>query len=204
MINKTVEPAFTRSSTYPISPIFMERWSRRALSGESISEKELMTLFEAARWAPSCFNNQHWRFIYALKNSSAWPEFFGLLGEFNQKWTEKAGALIVILSKKSFDHNQKPSATHSFDAGAAWMSLALQGSIMGLVLHGMAGFDFSKARLVVDAPEDYAVEAMVAVGRPGKREDLPQEMQEKESPSQRKALVEIAFAGKLKHVVPAQ
>ncbi len=160
-----------------------------------MAREELMGLFEAARWAPSSFNNQPWRFLYARRNSPEWQTFFDLLGQGNKSWAKNAAALIVIISKTTFDRNGKPSRTHSFDAGAAWGNLALQASIKGLVAHGMQGFDYDKARQALGIPDDYQVEAMAAVGRPGRREDLPEEKQVGEKPSGRKPLSEIVIEG---------
>jgi len=187
-----------RKVEYDISKIFPDRWSPRAMSGEDITKEELMGLFEAARWAPSAYNNQSWRFVYAFKGTVNWKLFFDLLVPQNQVWVKNAAALIVILSKKTFDYNGKPSNTHSFDVGAAWENLALQGSISGLVVHGMSGFDYEKARKVLNIPEEYDVEAMAAVGKPGKKEELPKNLQEVEFPSDRKKVSEIAFEGKFK------
>ena len=184
-----------RKPEHPINPLFLNRWSPRAMSGEPISDAELMALFEAAKWAPSSYNNQPWRFLYAKRDTPQWDIFFGLLGEFNQSWCKNAAALIVVCALKNFTHNGKPSRTHDFDAGAAWMSLALQGSMNGLVVHGMEGFDYDKARTVLKIPEDVDVECMVAVGKPGKRESLPAQLQEREVPSDRKKLKEIVYGG---------
>ena len=184
-----------RKTEYPIDPIFTGRWSPRAFDGKNLDNKTLMSLFEAARWAPSSYNNQSWRFLYARTDTPHWKTFLGLLGEFNQAWCKNAGALIVVVSKKTFDHNGEPSVTHSFDTGAAWMSLALQAHKMGLITHGMQGFDYGKARTALKVPEDHDVEAMVAVGRMGKREDLPAALQERETPSMRKPLKDIAREG---------
>jgi nitroreductase len=187
-----------RKPEYDVDEIFLNRWSPRAMSGEEISEDELMTLFEAAKWAPSSFNNQPWRFLYARRNTENWLPFFNLLAEFNQAWAKNASALIVITSKKTFEHNRKPARTHSFDAGAAWQNLALQGSARGLGVHGMQGFDYDKAREVLNVPDDCEVEAMVAVGKPGNKEELPEKLREREFPSARKKLSEIVFEGKFK------
>ncbi len=181
-----------------VNPLFLNRWSPRAMSGEELPESDLLTLLEAARWAPSCFNLQPWRFLYARQGTENWDTFLNLMVEFNQTWAGKAGALLVVISKKTFDHNGKPADTHSFDTGAATQNLALQGMLMGLVVHSMAGFDYDKAREVLEIPEDFTVEAMMAVGLPGNVEDLPEEMQEREVPSPRKELQEIAFNGKFK------
>jgi len=184
-----------RKLEYSTDPIFPKRWSPRAMSGEEISHEELMALFEAARWAPSSYNNQHWRFVYAKRNTKHWQKFFDLLTEGNKIWAKKASVLIVIISKDTFDYNDKPAITHSFDTGAAWENLALQGSIMGLVVHGMQGFDYDKAKKELKIPTGYSVEAMAAIGKPGKKEDLPKNLQEVEFPSDRKKISEIVFEG---------
>jgi nitroreductase len=180
-----------------VDELFIGRWSPRAMSGEEIGEATLKTLFEAARWAPSANNNQPWRFIYARRNTPQWETFFNLLAEGNQPWAKNAAVLVVVISKKTFDSG-KPSITHSFDAGAAWMSLALQGSILNLVVHGMQGFDYDRARVELQVPDDYAVEAMIAVGKHGRKEDLPGYQQEREFPSARKNLDDMAMQGSFK------
>lgn len=154
-----------------------------------------MSLFEAARWAPSSYNNQPWRFIYAKRGSEYWDRLFGLMVEFNQSWTKNAAVLIAVISKKNFDFNGKPSPTHRFDTGAAWENLALEASARGLVAHGMEGFDYERARKELNVPDDYDVEAMIAVGKPGKKEDLSPDLQEKEVPSDRRPLNEIVMEG---------
>jgi nitroreductase len=184
-----------RKTDHEISPIFVNRWSPRAMSGEEIGREELLRLFEAARWAPSCFNNQPWRFLYALRNTAHWETFYGLLTESNKVWCKNAAALIVAVSKTTFDHSGKPARTHSYDTGAAWVYLALQGSFMGLVVHGMQGFSYDRAREVLRVGDEYQVEAMAAVGRPGRKEDLPSSLQEREFPSGRKKLEQIVFEG---------
>ena len=183
-----------RKPQQDIDEIFVNRWSPRAMVGQEIDEKTLFTLFEAARWAPSANNNQPWRFIYARRNTKHWETFFQLLAEGNQVWAKNAAVLIVIISKTTFD-NGKPSITHSFDAGAAWVSLALQGSLAGLVIHGMQGFDYDKAKKILRIPDEYQVEAMVAVGKKGRKEDLPDYLQEREFPSSRKSIAELAMEG---------
>lgn len=187
-----------RTPTHPISELILNRWSPRAFSGETIPTETLMSLFEAARWAPSSYNNQSWRFIYAQKNTPHWDALFNLMVEFNQSWTKNAAALVVIVSKKTFDHNGEASITHSFDSGAAWENLALEASSRGIIAHGMQGFDYEKAKIVLGVPEGYAVEAMVAIGMPGKKEDLPAMLQEKEVPSDRKPLSELVMEGKFR------
>jgi nitroreductase len=184
-----------RIPDYEILPQFVERWSPRAMTGDPVSEAELLRLFEAARWAPSCANSQPWRFVYARAGTPHFQRVFELLSEGNRPWCARAGALIVVLSKKTFDDG-RTSPTHSYDTGAAWMSLALQGSAMGLVVHGMAGFDYNRARVDLGVPEDYKVEAMIAVGHPGNVEDLPEQHRAREKRSPRRPVRELVFEGR--------
>jgi nitroreductase len=185
-----------RKPEYDVDKLFLDRWSPRALSGEPITNKELLGLFEAAKWAPSGSNGQPWRFLYAYRDTENWPLFFNLLVEFNQSWAKNATVLVVMISRTMFEHNNKPCVTHAFDAGAAWGYFALQGSLCGLVVHGMAGFHYEKARSELQIPEGYEVHAMAAIGKPGRKEDLPPKLQEREVPSDRKKLGQIVCEGK--------
>lgn len=187
-----------RKSEYKIADLILHRWSPRAMSGEPISDAELMSLFEAARWAPSSYNGQPWRFIYAKRDTPAWQVLYDLMVQFNKDWTKNAAVLIVIISRDTFSYNNKPSRTHSFDTGAAWENLALQGTASGLVVHGMEGFDYQKTKEVLHIPDGYTVEAMCAVGRPGKVNELPKEMQEDEHPSDRKPITDFIYEGTFK------
>lgn len=180
---------------YPVDELFLDRWSPRAMSGEGVTDEELMTLFEAARWAPSSYNNQPWRILYARRETEQWPVFFNLLVEGNQAWAKDAAALLLFVSKETFDFNGKPYPTHSFDTGAAWENLALQATMLGLVTHGMQGFDYERARSELNIPEGFRVEAMIAVGRPGDPAQLSESMREREAPSGRKSLAEITCEG---------
>lgn len=184
-----------RKPEYKIHPLLLSRWSPRSMTGEAIADEELMPLFEAARWAPSSYNNQPWRFIYAKIGSKYWQKLFGLMVEFNQSWAKNAAVLVVVVSRKSFEFNNKPSATHNFDAGAAWENLALEAASRGLVAHGMEGFDYEKARKELEIPDGYDIECMIAIGRRAPKEKLPKELQEREAPSTRKALKEVVMEG---------
>ena len=184
-----------RKACYPIDSLFLDRWSPRAMSGEEIAEEELLTLFEAARWAPSSYNNQPWQILYARRDTTHWPLFFDLLVDFNKTWVKEAAALVVFISKMTFDHNGEPSVTHSFDTGAAWQNFALQATLKNLVVHGMEGFDYDRARTVLKISRDFQVEAMAAIGKPGKKEDLPVGLQERETPNDRRKLAETISEG---------
>ncbi|MEK6282879.1 MAG: nitroreductase family protein [Acidobacteriota bacterium] len=185
-----------RKADHPIDNLFIDRWSPRAMSGEPITKEDLMALFEAARWAPSSYNNQPWRMLYARKDTDQWALFFDLLVEFNQSWVKNAGALVLFISKTTFDMNGEPSVTHSFDTGSAWENFALQGWLKGLVVHGMQGFDYARARSDLNIPEGYKVEAMIAVGKPSDPETLAPELREREMPSTRRPLEQTICEGK--------
>ena len=183
-----------RTTEYPIDDMFLKRHSPRAMSGKAISKEELMTLFEAARWAPSSYNIQPWRFVYGMRDTQEFEKLFSFLGDFNKSWCANAAALIVTISKKTGDKGQ-PSVTHSFDCGAAWENLALQAQTMGLVAHGMSGFDYEMAKGVLNLTDEYSVEMMIAIGKHGKVEDLPEAIRAGEKPNDRKPLEGMVFEG---------
>ena len=190
-----IEGSDVRNAEHGVDELFVDRWSPRALSGESVTEEELLKLFEAARWAPSSYNNQPWRILYARRDTEHWQTFLGLLVDGNRVWAKDAGALLLFVSKETFDFNGKPYPTHSFDTGAAWENLALQATMSGLVTHGMQGFDYERARTELNIPEGFRVEAMAAVGRHGDPATLPEPMREREAPSDRKPLEAITCEG---------
>lgn len=187
-MNGLYDATQVRKADHPIEPLFLKRWSPRAMNGKPLSQEQLFPLFEAARWAPSTYNEQEWRFLYATRDTPHWPRFFELLVEANQAWCKEAAVLVVVLSHTVFERNGKPNPVHTFDAGAAFENLALQGAAMGLVVHGMAGFDRDKARRDLKIPDDYAVEAMIALGHPGDPAALPEELREREQPSDRRPI----------------
>jgi nitroreductase len=191
--------ANSRSTDYPIDPLFLERWSPRAFTAEQISEYDLLTMLDAARWAPSCFNSQPWRFIYARRDTEHWPKLLGLLSESNQVWAKNAAVLIILVSKTTMPARgggkELPSWSHSFDAGASWGCLALQAQRSGWAAHGMAGFDKERAVSELGVPEGYRVEAAIAIGRPGDKSLLPQALQAREQPSDRAPLAQLVGEG---------
>ena len=192
---RDIDPLASRAAAHDVNDLFLRRWSPRAMSGEAVGEAELARLYEAARWAPSSYNEQPWRFLSARRGSPAWDTFFGLLVEGNKAWCTGAGALLLLASKRTFSMDGSANPVHVFDAGAAWQNLALQGAEMGLVIHAMAGFDGDRARAELSIPDDYSVCCMIAVGRPGDTGSLPENLRAMESPSGRKPVGEIAFEG---------
>jgi len=187
----------SRTTKYPIEDIFLERYSPRAMSGEGISREELMTLFEAARWAPSASNLQPWKFIYANNGTPEFELLFSFLAEGNRVWCTRASVLILAISEK-IRNDGKENKSRSLDTGSAFENLALQASQMNLVVHPIAGFDYLSAREKFSVPENYSIEIIIAVGKPGKMEDLPEPLRARETPNDRKPLEEIISEGKFK------
>jgi nitroreductase len=185
-----------RRADYPVDALFVDRWSPRAMSGEGITEHELMRLFEAARWAPSSRNAQPWRMLYAFRESAEWPLFLDLLFDKNKTWASSAAALVLFVSSKIHDGTGEPSITHSFDAGAAWGFFSLQGFLQGYAVHGIEGFDYERAQTALGIPKEFRVEAMAAVGKPAPKDILPPALQAREAPNGRRPLIETVYQGK--------
>lgn len=189
-----------RETDYPIDPLFVNRWSPRAFTGEAIDDATLFRFFEAARWAPSSFNSQPWRFIYAKNDSAQWPAFLDLLSEFNRSWAVNASALILAISKTTFTPPGKDQSiampSHAFDTGAAASLLMLQASLSGWATHGIGGFDKERARSQLNIPAHYTVEVAIAIGRRADKSILPIGLQDKEMPSSRRPISEFVADGR--------
>lgn len=185
----------TRISETAVDVIFLDRWSPRAFDSSSMPDADITTILDAARWAPSSFNYQPWRFLYATRNHTDWARFLMPLIPFNRDWAKNASVLIYVCSERTMGAPDKPSHSHSFDAGAAWAYLALQASLLGYHAHGMTGVDFDAARQELEIPELFRIEAAVAVGRKGEAAALPEILQSREYPSDRKPLSSIAYRG---------
>jgi nitroreductase len=176
-----------------IDPMFLDRWSPRAFSSEPISADLLDSLFEAARWAPSSFNEQPWLFVYAATEADV-RRLRPLLVEKNRQWVDKAPVLAVLLARRHFASNGKPNRHYAFDAGAAWLCLALQARKLGLFAHAMAGFDESRTYQALGLSRDhYEAMAMIAIGRYGDLSRLPTELADRDKPNGRKPPCEVAI-----------
>jgi nitroreductase len=187
-----------RQPHHPVDPIFTRRWSPRAFDRSAIPDADLLTIFEAARWAPSAFNYQPWRLLYAKRESADWERFLSLLIPWNQGWAHNASVLIYICSDTVMEN--KPGQlsyahTHSFDAGAAWASMALQATMLGYHAHGMSGVEWDRAREELKVPERFRVDAACVIGRVGSLDVLDEKLRAREAPSERKPVSEFAFAG---------
>jgi nitroreductase len=189
-----------RKAAHDIAPMFLERWSPRAFTDEQIPYATLLCCFEAARWAPSGFNLQPWRFIYAMRSEMGWDDLLDLLSSTNRMWACRAAALILVVSKsKAIWNGQEVAAiSNSFDAGAAWSNFAHQASALGWATHAMGGFDRERARARLHVPEDFAIEAVVAIGRAGASFRLPANLREREIPSDRRPLEETIMQGRFR------
>ena len=182
----------SREALHPVDHAFLDRWSPRSFTDAPVGEAALHSMVEAARWAPSCFNAQPWHIVVAHTEEGL-ATVRGLLVPFNLMWAGKAPALMVIFARRTFERNDEPNRHHAFDAGAAWMSLALEGRRHGLHTHGMAGFDLAGAPAACGLdPALYEAMAVIAVGHIGPRSALPEPLQEREIPSDRKAPEEMS------------
>ena len=180
-----------RKFDYDILIEMQERWSPRAFDiSRGVADDDLMALLEAARYAPSCFNEQPWRFFIA-NEPEVRAKMLSVLSENNQKWASKAPVLILLLAKQMFEKSGKANRWHLFDAGTAWGYLSLEAQRRGLITHAMGGFNVAKARETFGISEDYDLIAVVAVGYYGNKADLAPEHLEIEKPGLRKETNEL-------------
>jgi len=186
----------TASSLPTVHELIRNRWSPRSFSEKPVSLEDLATILDAGRWAASSYNEQPWRFIIAAKENAAdFQKLLGLLVPFNQAWAKSAAALMLIVAKKTFSHNNTPNGYALHDAGAALATMALQATALGLHMHGMAGFDHDRARTELGIPDDFAIAAFAALGYLGSPDQLPEGARQQEiAPRTRKPLAELAFA----------
>jgi nitroreductase len=179
--------------------MFPGRWSPRSFSPESVDPAVLRQLFEAARWAPSSANEQPWLIVYAIRPEDRARFAEGLL-EMNRGWASHAPVLAYLLARRKFARGSwagqlNPMA--SFDAGAAWMSFALQAHLLGLSAHAMGGIDRTKVGSLLGVPtEEYEILIAIAVGYRGDPAVLPEPMAARERPSERRPLREVAVEGR--------
>lgn len=176
-----------------VDPLFVQRWSRRAFRDEEVTPDQLASVFEAARWAASCFNDQPWLFRYATRSGGAHEAAAGVLMEGNRVWAESAPVIGVVFARRALTKTGAPNAWGRFDAGAASAQFALQASMLGLSVHFMGGFEPEASYEVfgVDSEEWDAVAAF-ALGHPLEADTLPEALAEREAPSPRKPLTEVA------------
>lgn len=171
------------TTAVPIHDIIAKRWSCRAFdAAKPINREQISALVEAARWAPSCFGDEPWRFIIWDKNSdsTSWHMAFDCMVEWNQNWVKNAPLLLLVTASNTFQKNGKPNAWGQYDSGAAAENLCLQAVAMGLMAHQMGGFDADRVRKTFSIPEQYTCMAMIAVGYQGEESSLDEELKELE------------------------
>ena len=183
---------------YPIHELLARRWSPRAFDSRPIEPDKLASLFEAARWAPSSFNEQPWDFIVATKDG---PEDFerllACLSPTNATWARSAPVLMISIAKLRFARNNAENRHAFHDVGQAVANLIVQATAFGIQVHQMAGLSVDKARESLGIPESHAPVAAIAIGYPGDPAILPESMRERESaPRQRKRIEEFVHHGR--------
>ncbi len=189
-----------RHTEFETDPIFTSRWSPRVFDGTPIPENHIGSMLEAARWAPSAYNIQPWRFIYALRGDANWQTLLECLNPFNRSWAQTSSAIFILVSDTIMpgdgkDRPDMPAKCNSLDSGSAWVQLALQATSLGYHAHGMAGVEPEVIRNELKVPERYKIEMAIAVGRRVPDAHLSEEQKAAETPSPRKAIREIAFRG---------
>ena len=179
-----------------ILPVILHRWSPRSFSDQDVSPADLKTVFEAARWAASSYNEQPWRFLVGTRNSETYNKILSSLGEFNQLWARTASVLILGAARTTFTHNGAPNRVALYDLGAAAATLCYQAAALGLFTHQMAGFDTDLARRLFNVPEEYIFGAAIALGHQGEPAALPnqQMLAQETSPRRRKPLNEFVLS----------
>jgi len=180
---------------YKVHPLIEQRWSPRAFSGRPVESYKIKQLFEAARWAPSCYNEQPWQFIVASRDQhNAYDNILDCLVEFNQDWAQTAPVLMITIVRNSFSQNGKTNDYACYDLGQAMANLSLQATKLDLHLHQMAGFDKEKAREHFDIPDGHEAVSAVALGYLGDPEKLNETLAAKESaPRSRKSIHDFVF-----------
>ncbi|UMM08146.1 nitroreductase family protein [Gluconobacter frateurii] len=193
-----------RAPDSDVLPVILNRWSPRAFQPTDIDLKDLLGFLDAGRWAPSAYNIQPWRFVYARRNTSDWERFLSWLIPFNRNWAENASTIVYIVSRtiiiSSRTGEPSPVPTHAFDAGAASVLIQLQASHAGWAVHPISGFDHDLARAGLELPEDYQVHAALVIGQQADATALPEEIRQREKPSHRFPLEKLAFEGRFSPV----
>ncbi len=182
---------------YPIHDLLRRRWSPRAFSDRRVEPDKLRSLWEAARWAASSFNEQPWSFIVATKEDEAeYARLLSCLVEGNIQWAQHAPVLMVSVARLSFEEDGKPNRHAFHDVGQAAANLTVQATALGLMVHQMAGILPDKVRALYGVPEQYEPVAGIALGYPGDPQALPERLRQRElAPRERKPLPEFVFTG---------
>jgi nitroreductase len=170
-----------------LHPLIKKRWSPRAFSLQTIEKEKLERMIEAARWSPSCYNEQPWRFIIGIKGqNSIYDKIFSTLAEGNQSWAKRVPCLLLLLAKKTFTHNGKRNRWSEYDCGQAAAHLSIQAMEESIYVHQMAGFDKMKATQLFAIQDDFTPVVVIAAGYQGDVNELPEDLKKMElSPRKR-------------------
>ena len=186
------------ATQYPLHELILRRWSPRAFADRSVDPATLTRLLEAARWAPSCFNEQPWRYLVATRDNPAeFEKMLGCLMEGNQVWAKRAPVLMISVAKLAFNHDGSPNRHAFHDVGAASAFLTFQATALGLYVHQMGGIHVDRARDVYAIPQGFEAVAGIALGYLGDPQSLPEPVRERElKPSTRQPLEAMVFGGR--------
>ncbi len=193
------------NTDHPVSEIIAKRWSARAFSTKPVEFSKLLSILEAARWAPSSRNEQPWRYIvFTSDNPEMLKKAQSVLKEIND-YAKRAPILICAITKKLYSENGSPNRLHFHDLGAANENMFLEAFNQGLIMHEMGGFDVQKARDIFNVPEDYEVGIMIAIGYQDTYHVLPERLRQKAfTPRVRKPLSEIVFIEEIGNGIKVQ
>lgn len=189
---------------FPVHDLIRNRWSPRAFADKLVEPEVLASLFEAARWAPSSFNEQPWAYLVATKDDSEnFAKALSVLVDFNVSWAKDVPVLVLAVAHLNFQAKGTPNRNAYYDTGAATALLSVEATSRGLGVHQMAGFDAAKAKQVFEIPADWEMIAAIAIGYPGQPDKLPEKLRDRESaPRQRKPLSEFVMTGRWGHTSP--
>lgn len=187
------KPADTQT---PILEPLAQRWSGRAYDpARPVERSQLLAVLEAARWAPSCFGYQPWRLLIwnRTEDDGSWQQAFACLSEGNRAWAGQAPLLLLACAETQFADG-RPNRWAQYDTGAAMMSLSVQATALGLMVHQMGGFDAGRIREQFAIPHTFDCIAMLTLGYQVPRDQIPAELQERElAPRSRRPLGESFF-----------
>ena len=180
-----------------IHDLLAHRWSPRAFAGTPVSKEDLLSLFEAARWAPSCFNEQPWRFLVARKeDGDAYEKMLGCLMEGNASWASAAPVLMITMAESTFARNGNANRHAGHDLGLAVAQMTVEAQSRGLAMHQMGGILVDKIREAYAVPESVEILAGIALGHPGNPDSLPEGLKERElAPRSRNPMADMVFSG---------
>lgn len=185
------------NNDYPILETLKQRWSPRAFTEKPVEKEKVLSLLEAARWAPSSMNEQPWRFIVGIKGHPAWKHIYKSLVEWNQRWAANAPVLIINLAKKTFTYKGRPNATYAYDTGQAVAMMITEAVNQGLITHQIGGFSPEKVTELFGIPDDFQPISVTAIGYPGDPKLLPDDIYASEMEERkRRPIDETVFTGK--------